>query len=561
MDARRASSLRSLAAACALAGALGCGRGPAPDAAASSSAPAESSSARVASEGDVLAESAACAARRAALESGPREPGAPELEAHRVELVGRVRGATAWWRREPAASAAGAADSKGASAAKAKAKSRAHDAVRALMRRHKKSPEALRAAVLREGYLFASRVDEALALVDQVSLAALFAEPQVFLLRRGVVHLLRRVRRDARGPERYVHAEGPMAGEPAELLFGDRVGLDPGALGQGTLAVDLGAAQAELGFEALREPKWVGDVLAAEARYGAEWVPTLFDASGTIARTLCQAPSTAQAPLVAAAREATRRAAPVRARIRDVVEEEVREALPFDAPRGDSGGGDERFPLRPRWDSAYAAGLRTYRYGERRYDVYDAVGRPLRPQVCIEFVYDTWERAAGSWFAPMAARTPGGALEPAPQRLVGTFQLPDLGFTTPRHFQSFVDFSASHPEAFEVWVVPPEERVAYTKPEAFFALLGRNAAQFRTGDVLVFRRAKWDGHSMYHAVLVMETDPFSGVPSLVAGNAARPRLQTMQGVMQVTWRRYLDRRVRPRPEWLDTAIRRHLGLP
>ncbi|MCC6522124.1 MAG: hypothetical protein IT373_05635 [Polyangiaceae bacterium] len=547
----------------AAAGALGCGRGPSPDAAASSAAPGVSSSAPVASEGDVLAESAACAARRAALASGPREPGAPELEAHRVELVGRVRGATAWWRREPAPSTPAAGDATGAAAGKRgkKGTERAHDAVRTLLRRHKKSPAALRAALLREGYLFASRVDEALALVDQVSLAALFAEPQVFVLRRGVVHLVRRVPRDARGPERYVHAEGPMAGEPAELLFGDRVGLDPGALGQGTLAVDLGAAQAELGFEALGAVTWVGDTLAAEARYGAEWVPTLFDVSGTIGKVLCQAPSAAQAPVVAAAREAARRAAPVRARLRDVVEDEVREALPFDSPRGDSGGGDERFPLRPRWDSAYAAGLRTYRYGDRRYDVYDALGRPLRPQVCIELVYDTWERAAGTWFAPMAARTPGGALEPAPKRIVGTFELPDLGLTSPRRFQSFVDFSASHPEAFEVWVVPPEERVEYTKPAAFFEMLGKNAARFRAGDVLVLKRPKWDGHSMYHAVLVMETDPFSGVPSLVAGNAARPRLQTMQGVMQVTWRRYLERRVRPRPEWLDTAIRQHLGLP
>ena len=55
-------------------------------------------------------------------------------------------------------------------------------------------------------------------------------------------------------------------------------------------------------------------------------------------------------------------------------------------------------------------------------------------------------------------------------------------------------------------------------------------------------------------MIALEIAPISGVPALLAGNSAVPRIQTFDGVMQMSPNRYLMWRVRPAETWLDQAI-------
>jgi hypothetical protein len=117
-----------------------------------------------------------------------------------------------------------------------------------------------------------------------------------------------------------------------------------------------------------------------------------------------------------------------------------------------------------------------------------------------------------------------------------------------------VAFARRHPEMFEVLDVPQEGRVPFTRRSELFAYLAKSPDDFAPGDVLVIHGLKDDGRPHYHSVMIVEEDPITGVPTLVAGNAGRPREQTLEGVMARSPKRSIKHRVRPRPEWLAKAI-------
>jgi len=489
-----------------------------------------------------------CRRRHAAVVAA--QPGALPLEAGRAELVGRVRGAAVLWKRAP--ELRDAPEDVAQAVARLAVARRPLRAVRKLIRKHRKTPEKLRAGVLREGYLYAADVRSALALVQQLGLPHLFAEPVIYLLRGAEVHELRREGRH------YVHAPGgPQAGERAEILFADRVGLSAEALAQGTLAVSFTSARERFGFDRIKDAHLAGDVMAATVRYGPHtWAEVVFDVSGPSAKLACHALSAEHAEQVAAAHHQAVRALRVQAEIRRVAEAQVREQLPFDAPRGGGGDSEDKFPLRARWQDAYRRGKRSFRYQGKRYEIYTPDGQPRPPQVCIDFVYDTWERASGTWYAPLVRQRPEGPLVPAPKRILGTLRLADLKLKNPRRVAEFLAYAEAHSEIFDVWKVPPEERIVFADHEEFFAWLARRADQLRLGDMLVFRRRKYDGRALHHTMLVLAADLFTGIPTLLAANAAQPRIQTLDGIMQISPRRYLQYRIRPRPGWLDEAVLR-----
>ena len=480
--------------------------------------------------------------------AAPAAPGNPTFEATRAAMVGRVRGATVVWKREPRGQ-----EDAAAAIGKLEAASRPLRAVRDLIYRHRNEPGQLRASFLREGYLYLRGVDAAVAAVQQLGLAQLFDAPTLFLVRDGVVHELRRHGRD------YLHAGGALDGERAELLFADRVGQDREALERTPLAVDFSAAQEQLAFERIVIEHLSDEQMVATVRYGGPdgvWVSALFDIRGASARLECHQVAAEQADRVAAAYEQAQRARDVQAAIRAAAEAQVREQLPFDAPRG-AGDPDDKYPLRARWMDAYSKSLRTFRFGERRYDVYDDQGRPRPPQVCIDFVYDTWERAAGTWYAPIGDADGGST--PAPQRLIGGLDMDAIGLDDRRRVSRFLDFAQAHSEKFDVWQVSEEDWVLYQQHQEFFAMLTKHADRFARGDMLVVRRPKLKKLALHHTMIVIEIDPLTGIPVLLAANAARPRIQTFEGVMQTSPKRYLKWRIRPRPEWLDAAVLGALG--
>jgi hypothetical protein len=494
----------------------------------------------------------ACIARRDARLRDPALPGAASFEARRAEFVGRVRGTPVLFRRPP--ERRGASSDVLAEAEELASSAKPLAAVRALVNRHARDPERLRAIVLREGYLYADDVDLATPLVETLRITHLFREPTVYLKRGTQLHKLRFAARDRLHPARYLHDDGPLAGDIAELLHADRIGADPAPLEADPLVVDLAEAAHHAGFDRLRPVHLTASALVADVRYGPDvWVPAVFDLDGARARVGCSIESP---ELAASAQRFRDESAPARAaldRIRAAVRDAVREELKFDEPQGEPDGEQQDGSLRREWRRAYDKGLRKYEVNDRAYPVYDPQGRPIPPEVCIDFITDTWERASGTWFRP-AAVAADGRLDPSPARVLGGLRFDPKELENRRSVASFVRFARSQEASFEVWDIPAEERIPLLRRKDFFDYLAAHADDVRPGDVLVIHGLKSDGRPHYHSVLVLEADPITGVPVLVAGNSARPRTQTLEGVMQISPKRSLKHRIRPRASWLASAI-------
>ena len=500
-----------------------------------------------------------CADRIARLLREPALAGAPAFEAGRVELVGRPRGTPLLWKRVPAARQGSA--SAASALAKLEGAERPLPVLKGLVRRYGRSPETLRGVVLREGYVYADRAEVALALVETVRITHLFKEPVVYLLRGQSVHMLRRAERTRYLPERYVHDDGPMKGAVAELLLGDRFAAERAEVERAPAAVDLVAAAEEAGSDRLRVKHLAEVGLVADLRYGGAWVTAAFEMEGPRLRVACvDGPAEA---LTARERslEATADLRRALAKIRATVHAEVQEEPRFDEPKDEPDGEQQDGALRREWRRAYEKGLRRYSVGSRDYDVYDADGRAVPPQVCVDFITDTWERASGTWYDPLPPAFGNERPKPAPRRVIGGVDFDKFDLENRRSVAELVAFARRHAEMFEVLDVPQEERIPFTRRSELFAYLARRSNDFAPGDVLVIHGLKDDGRPHYHSVMIVEQDPITGVPTLVAGNAGRPREQTLEGVMARSPKRSIKQRIRPRPEWLAKVVLGHDAAP
>lgn len=523
-----------------------CGRSkaePAPPASGSASArPAPSASAPAVV--GASAEARACGARIEAAKVSPAAPGAPGFEARRAELLGRVRGAPLVWLEPPPPGAlSGSWDPK--------AKKSALRLVRDLVRKHRKDPPAMRAALLRDGWVYEEDPDLALALVETARLVELFREPEIHLLRGGAVRKLRRAPRDKLAPERYVHADGEDAGAAAELLLGDRVAVEAKALEGPAVGVDVTPALREVGADRLEVKRLGRASLTVELRLGpgAGGVPALLEISGAAAKLACVAWPEGREAALRGTSAARKRVDAALERVRVAATAAVREELRFDEPKGEPEGEQQDGALRREWRLAYTEGRRRYEVNGRTYEVYDGAGRPIPPEVCIDFVTDTWERASGTWYAPL-----GADKRPAPARTKGSIDLDEVGLVHRRSVASFVRWASKDPGRFEVWDLPEDARIPLLRRRELFAWLSAHADDVRPLDVLAIHGMGGHGRPTWHSVIVLAADPVTGVPTLVAGNAVKPRLQTLEGVMQRSPKRSIKHRVRPKPEWLVAAL-------
>jgi hypothetical protein len=253
----------------------------------------------------------------------------------------------------------------------------------------------------------------------------------------------------------------------------------------------------------------------------------------------CEAPGVERAA-VAASRADAARAEQAQARLISVIKEQVDEALPFDEPKTEDGQQDGK--LRPEWRTAYLKGSSSFEFNGDSYAVFDAAGRPRPPQVCIDFVLDTFERASGTWWQ---SRNQGR------QRVLGRLRFDDPGLENRRSVERFIDFARAHGEAFDVYQPAPEARIPLRNRALFFAELYRARAQFRRGDIVAILGPREDEKLHYHSFLIVDSDPLSGMPTELAANAGRPRIRSWEGEMQNAPRRYILARIRPRPIWLE----------
>ena len=499
--------------------------------------PASASATTIAPSPEQLAAWSECAERRQQALGQEALEGAPEFEKNRLQLTARPRGPALLWRRAPQ-------PQSDALKSRLEKNRTAVAAVKGLLRRNK-SHAIRRKILLRENYLYADDPAVALALVEMLSLPRLFGEQTIFLERQGEVLELERVEQTRLAKTHYAYAEGIHKGTKAELLLGDRVARDHDKLADAPLYIDLRSAYQRGAWDRLRVTQLNEQQLVAELRYGPDvWVPALFALEGPKATLSCEVLDAALATRKAAFSSSDKLRRLAMAKILTVVNQQVREELPFDADPNQGNGF-----LRKAWKRAYFNGWRRFHYEGKRWFVYTDAGQPRPPQVCIDFLTDTWERASGTYYAPAT----GKEMKAHPKRTEGVIDFDKLEVKNRRSVKDFTQFTLQQPELFDVWEVPIKERIRFKERTRFFDYLGSKADMIVAGDMLTIHGYKEGGRPHYHSIIVLETDPVTGVPTLVAGNAVKPRKQTLEGVMQISPKRTLRHRIRVREPWL-TAV-------
>jgi hypothetical protein len=479
-----------------------------------------------------------CEAEIERVRRAPSLPGATDLEQRRAEIFARAKADGVVFVRAPVARAASVEGER-----LRRSIFGAEDSVKALYEAYPtlaRRRDLAREALLTDGYLYAAWPAFASALSALVRPEDLFQEPRIWIQRGGVV-LAAELRRGASGAG-YFYVDGPEPAGRVKLLLFDRVASDPSALAA-PLHRDVAALSRTLGFEEMRLEHLGEDAIVAELRYGDVWVPSVLRAEGARLTLGCEVLPEGRAGDVARARDETRRREAVVDRLRAVMRTQVEEALPFDEPKTEVGQQDGK--LRQNWLWAYRYGRTEFDFNEDRYRVFDGKGRPRVPQVCIDFVTDTFERASGSWFR--------GRGEPR-ERVPGRLDFAALGIDNERSVERFVEFAKGHPEALEVEELPDEERVPFARRAAFFAHLAAHRERYRPGDVVTIYGLRDDGKMHYHSFFVYDSDPVTGAPSLVAANAGRPRIRPWEAEMLSAPLRSIRTRIRPRLEWLESVV-------
>jgi hypothetical protein len=403
-----------------------------------------------------------------------------------------------------------------------------------LLRGFRRHPAFLRDVLLTEGYLYAQTTLLGASYADVVTPGLLFREPSI-VIERGKLRFV--AQSDGQGG--YVYLEGPERGRPARLLLFDRVWIDGHEPGPPRHA-DVRALREALGFEQLAIEHVTADAIVASATYGALRVPTLLTRHGAELSLVCQSVAPGNRSAFELARsKSVRRERAVNA-LRRVILDQVAEDLPFDEPKTEFGQEDGK--LRQEWRHAYGRGANHYLFNEDRYRVFDPAGRPFVPQVCIDFVFDTFERAGGSWYA----------IEGNPRvRSLGRLSFDQAEMENRRSVEQFMELARRRPDWFELRMVPPEEQVPLRRSERFFSSLFEHRAEYIPGDVVVILGLRDDEKLHYHSFFVFDADPVTGMPTLVAGNSGRPRVRTLAVEMAPAPKRYLYARARPGLEWLE----------
>jgi hypothetical protein len=481
-------------------------------------------------------EAPTCADRVQATFAVASLPGVPALEAARLEILAIAKGEPVVFLRAPQRRLEPGSRAE-AWARKLDSSPFSWDLVHRLLPEFRAEPAFGRAIVLREGYLYADSPNLAFALVDQLAVDHLFREPRLWIQRGD------RTRYAVRGPSgRYLWESGREAGKPVSLLLFDRLGT---GTPDSALARDFRSLRSRLHFDRARIRHATEDRIVADLRFGDQWVETLLRANGATLELECETLDTEGRPALDEWRDRAARRARVVQRLQRAMLDQVDEGIPFDEPMTEVGQQDGR--LRPAWQRAYFEGETSYRFNDDRYPVFDTKGRPIPPQICLDFMTDTLERASGTWWARQGA---------PPARLRGRLNLDDYGGPLLRSVERFSIFANQRSDWFDTLDIAERERIPIGHLDVLLGWLLRRADDFEPGDmVFIHGWTPWDPREPhYHSFFVYESDPMTGLPMAIAGNAGRPSIRVWRTESLRTPKRRFVRRIRPRLEWLESLL-------
>jgi hypothetical protein len=369
-----------------------------------------------------------------------------------------------------------------------------------------------------------------------VALSLLFTERELDIVRgNSLRHAVRR-------KNEYVWADGVDAGKPARLWLFDRAFVH-GQPRSPDKHVSVGDLRERIGATRIEVDTLTKEAATAHIVYAENSVPALLAVREGRLELDCEIVSPHVAAAIDEARARAMRRNRVLARLRATIEEQVEEGLPFDEPKTEEGQQDGK--LRLQWRTAYKNGFDRYDFNGDEYRVFGAGGIPRIPQVCVDFVTDTWERMAGTRWARRGE---------ARQRRIGRLDFDALGIENRRSVENLVDFAVAHPDWFELMLIPESERITFADRSSFFRRLFELRADFQAGDVVAILGPRDDEKLHYHSFFIVAEDPLSSMPTQVAANAGRPRIRSWEGEMQNAPRRSIMARIRPRLEWLEAIV-------
>jgi hypothetical protein len=483
------------------------------------------------------AENQSCAAL---IERLAREPALPGSVVNggfaRAFLLGRARAEPVVFMRAPVFDAPRASPEARAIRADLAADPHPAQSFERALSRVRKHPELAREVFLTEGYLYTESPELAALYVNYLALGLLFREPELRLARGRERWTL--VRHDGD----YAYKDGPDRGQRASLLLFDRVflpGVEPGP----ALHLDVRTAATQSFADEIRLDRLTADGAVVAVRFGKDWLPAALTRTENGLEFGCESVPFALGETVARARSFAKRRVRVADVLARVVASEVDEGLPFDEPKTEEGQQDGQ--LRPAWRRAYLDGRDRYTFNDDQYWVFDGRGRPHVPQVCIDFVMDTLERSSGGWFRGRGERR---------ELTAGKLNFDTFSLDNRRSVETFVNFTAAHPEWFEVTETPPEARIAFREREPFFADIFAHRDEYRPFDIVTIFGLRSDGKLHSHSFFVADRDPVTGMPIAVAANAGRPRVRSWENELENAPGRAIRAHIRPKLAWLEATV-------
>jgi len=465
--------------------------------------------------------------------------GAPRLEEHREMVLVRGKAEPVLFLEVP--------QYKGEVSRGIRARRRAllrsnypRDVMRQTMSKFFEFPKKMRQLILRDGYLYTDDARAARFVSINVKLEKLFREPNLVLLRGSQEFDLKKGKGGL-----YHFASGETIGERARFLLFDRVwvkGERPGP----PVHVDVREISRREGFEGMRVVHLGDEELVMEVRFGSEWVPALLKREGTHLSLDCLAIEPKDAARVGRARDEAYRRSLVLYALRSAIAEQIRLGLPFDEPRTERGQQDGK--LRARWERAYYRDKKTYKFNGDKYSVYNEKGAPMTPQVCIDFVTESLERASGMFYSSQGQ---------SPEQVRGALDFDEILQGHRRQELAMRSYARLNPHRLSMIDYKVSEWVHYEKVNKFYAFLRREKDRIRPGDIVIIRgRAAWDRYAELHThtFFIYESDPITSMPTLIAGNAGKPRISTWDDEMLRAPKRSIRHRIRPNMEWLYDHI-------
>lgn len=493
------------------------------------------------SENDLLPSEASrrtCEARMRQILAEPASPGVPAIDDHRAEFLARAKAEPVVFVSPPEHDASPETLTVKGYREMLRG-GNAWGTVERILDESASFPKQARDALLTDGYLYAENSELAYALVSLVQPHQLFGYDHIWIERgEQVLHAEKK-------NGRFYYTDGPLEGERVRLLLFDRAGAGDGP--PVPLHRDLRTLRYRLHFDRMQIRHITNDHIVANLHYGKWWVPSVLKTTGAHVELECESLDPSLVRDVAAFRtEGERRERAVQA-LRRAMLAELDEALPFDEPLHEYGFQLDG-TLRRKWLTAYRYSRDKFAFNGDSYRVFDPKGRALTPQVCVDFLTDTLERTSGTRFRGHGE---------SPGRIEGKLDfdtIPGIDRLELRRVPGFVAFAKTHPDWLDV--EDDEARVPLGDRTAFFAYLAEHASDFAPGDaVLIKGKTPWDTvHVHFHSFFIYESDPVTGMPLVVVGNAGRPSLRSWETEVRRTPERSIVHRIRLKTAWLESII-------